>query len=156
MPSRPARPPATDSWGGAPLDIDRLRRLWKPRRDAYAKALLYESVRIRIHRALTWLAYAERCDGSKDLDARLVGQWIALNSLYGQWDRRTGSPMADRDSLRSFTRQILSHDHDGLLAIARDDDGLVVLADAIHRIGQLGAGSSVGNGIHWASPYMYR
>ena len=117
MPSRPARPPATDSWGGAPLDIDRLRRLWKPRRDAYAKALLYEAVRIRIHRALTWLAYAERCDGSKDLDARLVGQWIALNSLYGQWDRRTGSPMADRDSLRSFTRQILSHDHDGLLAM---------------------------------------
>ncbi len=94
MPSRPARPPATDSWGGAPLDIDRLRRLWKPRRDAYAKALLYEAVRIRIHRSLTWLAYAERCDASKDLDARLVGQWIALNSLYGQWDRRTGSPMA--------------------------------------------------------------
>jgi hypothetical protein len=115
MPARPIRPPSADSWGGAPLDIDRLRRLWKPRRDAYARALLYEPVRIRVHRALTWLAHAERCDASRDLDARLIAQWIALNSLYGQWDRRAASPMPDRDSLRAFVKQILTHDHDGLL-----------------------------------------
>jgi hypothetical protein len=116
MPARPARPPATDSWGGAPLDIDRLRRLWKPRRDAYARALLYEEVRIRIHRALTWLEFAGRCDASADLDARLIAQWIALNSLYGRWDTRAGNPMPDRESLREFTVQALAHDHDGLFA----------------------------------------
>ncbi len=115
MPARPVRPPATDSWGGAPLDIDRLRRLWKPRRDAYARALLYEGVRIRVHRALTWLEFAERCDPQEDLDARLVAQWIALNSLYGRWDTRAGTPMADRDSLRVFAEQLLQHDHDGLV-----------------------------------------
>jgi len=116
MPARPTRPPATDSWGGAPLDIERLRKLWKPRRDAYAKALLHEGIRIRMHRALTWLEFAERCDGTRDLDARLVAQWISLNSLYGQWDVRSGSPMADRESLRLFTTHIFSHDHDKLLA----------------------------------------
>lgn len=91
MTSGNRRPPATDSWGGAPLDIDRLRRLWKPRRDAYAKARLYETVRIRIHRALTWLEHAERCGSGRDLDARLVAQWVALNSLYGRWDSRAGT-----------------------------------------------------------------
>ncbi|MFZ4722059.1 MAG: hypothetical protein ACOYMI_02780 [Phycisphaerales bacterium] len=116
MPSRPVRPPVADSWGGAPLDIARLRKLWKPRRDSYARAMLYEDVRIRIHRALTWLEFAARCDASEDLDARLVAQWIALNSLYGRWDDRAGSPMPDRESLRVFAEQILSHDHDGLVA----------------------------------------
>jgi hypothetical protein len=116
MPTRPARPPASDSWGGAPLDIARLRGLWKPRRDAYARAMLYEDVRIRIHRALTWLEFADRCDGTVELDARLVAQWIALNSLYGRWDSRAGSPMPDRESLRAFATQALMHDHDGLVA----------------------------------------
>jgi hypothetical protein len=115
MPARPARPPAQDSWGGAPLDIDRLRRLWKPRRDAYAKAHLYEGVRIRVHRAITWLEHAARCDPARDLDARLVAQWVALNSLYGQWDPKAGTPRGDRDSLRQFTDQVLMHDHDALL-----------------------------------------
>jgi hypothetical protein len=116
MPSRPVRPPISDSWGGAPLDIARLRSLWKPRRDAYARAMLYEDVRIRIHRALTWLEFADRCDATKDLDARLVAQWIALNSLYGRWDPRAGSAMPDRESLRAFAEQALSHDQDGLIA----------------------------------------
>ena len=128
MPARPARPPAADSWGGAPLDIDRLRRLWKPRRDAYAKALLYEDVRIRVHRALTWLEFAERCDGTGDLDARLIAQWIALNSLYGRWDARAGNPMADRESLRVFTTQALAHDHDRLLAAVLQAHGKLALS----------------------------
>lgn len=127
MPARPARPPAADSWGGAPLDIDRLRRLWKPRRDAYAKALLYEGVRIRVHRALTWLAFAERC-GADDLDARLIAQWIALNSLYGRWDGNAGSPMPDRESLREFTVQVLAHDHDGLVAAVLGAHGKLALS----------------------------
>ena len=115
MASGTRRPPATDSWGGAPLDIDRLRRLWKPRRDAYARARLYETVRIRIHRALTWLEHAERCGSGRDLDARLVAQRVALNSLYGRWDSRAGTPRGDRECLREFTDQMLLHDHDGLV-----------------------------------------
>ena len=39
----------------APLDLATLRSLWKPRRDSYADAHLYEENRIRIHRAFTWL-----------------------------------------------------------------------------------------------------
>ena len=60
------------------MNMTTLRKLWKPRRDAYSKAHLYEEVRVRIHRALTWLEFSERCDIREDLDAKLIAQWIAF------------------------------------------------------------------------------
>ncbi len=110
---RPPKP--VDAWGGAPLSMTTLRKLWKPRRDAYSKAHLYEEVRVRIHRALTWLEFSERCDIREDLDAKLIAQWIAFAALISQWNKRTKSPEPDATATRLFIQQILQHDQDGLL-----------------------------------------
>ncbi|MEY4183280.1 MAG: hypothetical protein RLZZ217_1906, partial [Planctomycetota bacterium] len=78
----------------APITPRVLRGQWRPRRDAYATAGLYEQVRIRIHRALTWLEASE-ARGATELDTQLIEQWVALNALYGRWDAQRREPVAD-------------------------------------------------------------
>ena len=95
-----ARPKPVDAWGGAPLNMTTLRKLWKPRRDAYSKAHLYDEVRVRIHRALTWLEFSERCHAPEDLDAKLIAQWIAFTALTSQWNKKTKAPEPDAAATR--------------------------------------------------------
>jgi len=110
----PASPSATLS---APIDIRTLRKLWKPRRDSYADALLYEDSRIRIHRAFTWLERAAELPGDA-LDERLLAQWAGLAALFSRWDRARRRPMPERNALAHFVKQVVAHDQDGLLAAA--------------------------------------
>jgi hypothetical protein len=98
----------------APLDLDTIRRLWKPRRDSYADARLYEANRIRLHRAFSWLERAERC-GESQLDDRYLAQWAGLMALASRWDEGRGAPAAERANLASFVRQVFATDHDGVM-----------------------------------------
>lgn len=98
----------------APLDLDTIRRLWKPRRDSYADARLYEENRIRLHRAFSWLERAERC-GEAQLDDRYLAQWAALMALASRWDEGRGAPVAERTALAAFVRQVSATDHDGIV-----------------------------------------
>jgi hypothetical protein len=98
----------------APLDLRTLRKLWKPRRDSYADALLYEESRIRIHRAFTWLEHASECDEAH-LDDRVLAQWAGIAALSARWDRVRKAPMNERDALAKFVRQLVAHDQDGLI-----------------------------------------
>ncbi|MSR18483.1 MAG: hypothetical protein EXS00_04820 [Phycisphaerales bacterium] len=103
-----------------------LRRMWKPRRDSYAAAHLYEDVRIRIHRCLTWLEAADM-RGPAEIDTRLVEQWIALNALYGRWNPDRREPVPDRLSVETFIRLIRTHDADKVLGVMlREHKGLAM------------------------------
>lgn len=64
-----------------------------------------QSSRVRLHRAISWLARAEA--EADDLDARFIFLWIALNAAYA---RPFGSEQAERDQLRGFIRELLAHD----------------------------------------------
>jgi len=99
----------------APITPRVLRGQWRPRRDAYAAAGLYEQVRIRIHRALTWLEASE-ARGASELDTQLIEQWVALNALYGRWDPQRREPVADGRALALFVDQLVASDEDGILA----------------------------------------
>jgi hypothetical protein len=103
--------PATSS---APIDLRTLRKLWKPRRDSYADALLYEESRIRIHRAFTWLEHALDCDADQ-LDDRVLAQWAGIAALSARWDRARKKPMPERTALALFVKQLVAHDQDELL-----------------------------------------
>lgn len=109
----------------APLDLATLRRLWKPRRDSYANARLYEDNRIRIHRAFTWLERAARCrDG--ELDERVLAQWAGLSALFARWDAPKGQPAAERTALASFVRQLVATDADGIVAATLERERTLV------------------------------
>jgi hypothetical protein len=49
------------------------------------------------------------------LEPGLICQWIAFNALYGQWDKRRGEPLYDRECWRLFFERILELDADGVL-----------------------------------------
>ncbi|MSR28993.1 MAG: hypothetical protein EXS03_05385 [Phycisphaerales bacterium] len=97
-----------------PLTAQVLRGLWKERRDSYAQAHLYEEVRIRIHRALTWLAVAESRPQT-ETDTRLIELWAAASALFARWSAVAQQPLAERESTASFARQVLQWDRDGIL-----------------------------------------
>lgn len=56
-----------------------------------------EALRLRIHRALSWLIRAEQIDD--DLDTRFVLQWIALNAAYA---REFGRDESEKDRAKGF------------------------------------------------------
>lgn len=66
-----------------------------------------ESLRVRIHRAISWLARAEQ-EGD-DMDARFLFLWIALNAAYAS---EFGFEHTERDQARTFVGRLLELDKD--------------------------------------------
>ena len=64
-----------------------------------------ETFRVRLHRAISWLARAER--ESDDHDAQFVFLWIAFNAAYA---REFGHDEPERERLRQFFSLLLSLD----------------------------------------------
>jgi hypothetical protein len=64
-----------------------------------------ESFRIRVHRAISWLARAEAA--KDDPDVRFVLLWIAFNAAYA---REFGHEQSERDQVRGFFEKLLSID----------------------------------------------
>jgi hypothetical protein len=73
-----------------------------------------ESLRLRLHRALSWLMRSEQ--EMDDLDVRFILQWIALNAAYA---REFGREETERDRARGFVETLVILDtkkrlHDAL------------------------------------------
>ena len=66
-----------------------------------------EALRLRIHRALSWLMRAEREAG--DEDARFVFQWIALNAAFA---REFSREETERERVRGFIGTLVALDAD--------------------------------------------
>lgn len=64
-----------------------------------------EATRIRIHRAISWLARAEAEDN--DPDARFLFLWIAFNAAYA---REFGKEQTERDQLKAYFAALLALD----------------------------------------------
>lgn len=84
----------------------RLKKSFKDRFDAYP-----ESTRIRVHRAISWLARAEA--EPDDHDARFLFLWIAFNAAYA---REFGVEGNARDQLKAFFDHLLALDTERRLA----------------------------------------
>lgn len=69
-----------------------------------------EHSRIRLHRAISWLARAER--ETADPDARFIFQWIAFNAAYA---RQFGTEAPERERFSRFLTQLVAHDQAGQL-----------------------------------------
>lgn len=77
-----------------------LKQRHRDLRDGQAEAL-----RVRIHRAISWLARAEQ--ESDDRDARYIFLWIAFNAAYAS---EFGFEQKERDQVRRFIEQLLKLD----------------------------------------------
>jgi hypothetical protein len=95
---------------GFMLTVRDLRRQWKP----HKLRLQGHPTSIRFHRACSWLARAEELAGGVnapgDTDLQLLSQWIALNSLYGEWDEHARMPVNDCECWKAFIDRVLKLD----------------------------------------------
>jgi hypothetical protein len=107
--------------------VHELRRRWKPQKERLLAAGGEQATSIRFHRACSWLARVEQMPEGQDHDLALISLWIALNSLYGQWDSCKREPRADRESWRAFVDRILSLDRDGYVAGALQEHKRLVM-----------------------------
>ena len=69
-----------------------------------------EATRVRLHRAISWLARAEQ--ESDDPDARFIFLWIAFNAAYA---KQFGFEQTERDQLQEFIKSLVKVDSTGLL-----------------------------------------
>lgn len=69
-----------------------------------------ENLRVRIHRAISWLERAER--EPDDHDARFIFLWIALNAAYA---KEFGFEQTEREQTRRFMDRLLACDTAGRL-----------------------------------------
>jgi hypothetical protein len=90
------------------LPASELKRRHRETRGAQPEAL-----RVRIHRAISWLARAEA--EADDPDAQFLFLWIALNAAYAS---EFGFEVSERDQARTFLASLLTVDTYGLLHAA--------------------------------------
>lgn len=110
------------------LTVRDLRRRWKPHKERLLAARPDHSTPIRIHRAFSWLSAVEQMGEKPDYDMAILSQWIAFNSLYGQWDPTKQEPLPDRDCSRKFLDRILKLDSSGhIAAMLQEQRKLVML-----------------------------
>ena len=66
-------------WGssGSDMDYEQLKERQRKERDGWP-----ESLGLRVHRALSWLARAEQLGAQDDLDGQFIFLWIAFNAAY--------------------------------------------------------------------------
>ena len=64
-----------------------------------------EPLRVRLHRAISWLKRAEQEAG--DQDARFIFLWIAFNAAYAH---ELGLEQTQRDLLRAFLKKLVAAD----------------------------------------------
>ena len=69
-----------------------------------------DALRLRIHRALSWLTLSEQ--EADDPDTRFILQWIALNAAYA---REFGREETERDRARGFVETLVRLDANKLL-----------------------------------------
>ena len=64
-----------------------------------------EALRMRIHRAISWLSRSER--EQDDPDARFIFLWIAFNAAYAS---EFGFEKSEHDQANAFIEHVLAHD----------------------------------------------
>lgn len=70
-------------------------------------ARLSEPARVRLHRAISWLARAEQ--EAEDADAQFIFLWVSFNAAYA---RELGGEHSEREHLAAFFEQLLRGDHE--------------------------------------------
>jgi hypothetical protein len=105
-----------------------LRRLWKPTKQRLAKESPGHPTPIRFHRACSWLERADSFVAAAEPDLALVCQWIAFNSLYGQWDSDRREPKPDGTCWRQFLSRAVALDQSKRLPVALQEHRELVIS----------------------------
>jgi len=68
----------------------------------------HSNLRLRVHRALSWLGRAERAE---DLDGRFIFLWIAFNAAYAT-EINEQQRLSEQQTLRAYLEKLCALDKD--------------------------------------------
>ena len=79
---------------------------------------------VRIHRSLSWLKRADQFSEEQG-EAHYLFLWIALNSLYSNWDNEKNVPGLDSHARDEFLRRVCAWNKPLLAQAVKESRGLV-------------------------------
>lgn len=88
------------------MQLSIIQETFKQHRKIYS-----EDMRLRIHRALSWLQRAEQAEQEKDIDSQFIFLWIAFNAVYAK-DLGAGIKSIDKGLFIQFIYRICYLDED--------------------------------------------
>lgn len=74
-----------------------------------------ENLRIRVHRAISWIGRAEKASAEDDPDAAFIFYWIAFNAIYTGESPFRKEHVTERDIYKEFFTTIIRLDRDDLI-----------------------------------------
>jgi len=90
------------------MDYERLKARQRVERDTH-----HPNLKLRVHRALSWLDRAEQL--ADDLDGQFIFLWIAFNAAYAtEIDERYR--LSEQETFRGFLQKLVDLDHEGRIA----------------------------------------
>jgi hypothetical protein len=94
-------------------DLSKLETLWKTQHDALFEEKSHDAIRLRMHRAFSWLRKAYAFETQEDADTRFLFSWIALNTLYAKWDSDLVNREPEWQTREAFLKRMVQHDNRG-------------------------------------------
>ncbi|MDP6541143.1 MAG: hypothetical protein QGF07_00020 [Phycisphaerales bacterium] len=93
--------------------FEAISELWAGHHKNLFEAGTHDAIRLRMHRALSWMKKAQEFEVPDDADARFVFSWIALNTLYAKWDSNIDNRQPEWQVREEFLRWMVKQDVTG-------------------------------------------
>ena len=84
--------------------------VWSTKHKELFEAETHDAIRLRMHRAFSWMRKAQEFEIPENADARLIFSWIGLNTLYAKWDSNIHNREPEWKVREEFLRWIVKQD----------------------------------------------
>ena len=91
-------------------DLNKLYCIWQEKHTELLEAKSHDAIRLRMHRAFSWLRVAEDFKLPEHVDSRLIFSWTTLNTLYAKWDSNLSNRDPEWQVREDFIRRIVEQD----------------------------------------------
>ncbi len=92
------------------VQLATLGELWKKQHDELLAAKTHDAIRLRMHRAFSWLRKADEFELPEDADAHFLFSWIALNTMYAKWDSDLVNREPEWQTREAFLKRVVKSD----------------------------------------------
>ncbi|MDG1137612.1 MAG: hypothetical protein P8N28_05050 [Phycisphaerales bacterium] len=93
--------------------LSTLGTVWEACHAKLYEANTHDAIRLRMHRAFSWMRKADDFAIPEDADARLIFSWVAMNTLYAKWDSDRANREPEWQTREDFLTSMVKNDAEG-------------------------------------------
>ena len=90
-----------------------ISELWSGHHKRLAEAESHDAIRLRMHRAFSWMRKAQEFEMPDDADSQFLFSWIALNTMYAKWDSDLTNREPEWKTREAFLKRMVKSDISG-------------------------------------------